>query len=154
MNILCCSYDVRNVFFIDCIVGHEIHVHTKETNLAYHFGHACRSVIHAEFIHHKIFADFSTIYLTRPENTVVVIFNLDMHVISHGLWVYISQAQIHTAARESLTGLRNRWFGFDSRRLEVFVTLSRQVLESTLALIWQQSSHSLKLIIHLHVVLS
>jgi hypothetical protein len=80
-------------------MGHEIHVHPKQTILAYHFGHACGSVIHAEFIHNKIFADFSIVYLTRPENSAVDIFNLDMHVISLGLWVYISQAQIPTAAR-------------------------------------------------------
>ena len=59
-------------------MGHEIHVHTKQTNLAYHFGHACRSVIHAEFFHHKIYADFSITYVTRPKSSAVDIFNLDM----------------------------------------------------------------------------
>lgn len=72
-------------FSYDCIVGHEIQVQAKQTNLAYHFGHAGRSVIHTEFIHHKIFADFSITYLTTTENSAVDIFNLDMHVISLGL---------------------------------------------------------------------
>jgi hypothetical protein len=87
----------------DCVVGYEIHTHTKQTNLAFLFGHACRSVIHAEFIHHKIFAEFSIIFLMRPESSAVDIFNFDMHVISLGLRVYICQAQIRIPAR-AVTG--------------------------------------------------
>jgi hypothetical protein len=91
--IFCAARVLRWMSFLyDCIVWHETKVHTKHINVAYHFGHACRRIIHAEIIHKNICRLFNNLS-NDTINSAVEILNLCMHVICLGLWEYISQAK-------------------------------------------------------------